>query len=41
MVAIEVKSGRDYTIHTALNKFINNTDYDKIIYTPVYCAMFL
>ena len=58
VVPIEVKSGKDYTIHSALNTFVNNDDYkikkayvisnertvtkkDKIIYIPVYYAMFL
>lgn len=58
VVPIEVKSGKDYTIHSALNNFVHNDDYkikkayvisndrivkqnDKIIYIPVYYAMFL
>lgn len=28
VVPIEVKSGRDYTIHSALNNFINNKEYN-------------
>ena len=24
---IEVKSGKDYTVHSALNTFVNNEDY--------------
>ncbi len=27
-VPIEIKSGRDYTIHSALNNFVNNDDYN-------------
>ena len=27
VLPIEVKSGRDYTIHSALNKLLSNTDY--------------
>lgn len=27
-VAIEVKSGRDYSIHSALDKFVSNPDYN-------------
>ena len=58
VVPIEVKSGKDYTIHSALNNFVHNDDYkikkayvisndrivkqnDKIIYIPVYYAIFL
>ena len=28
VLPIEVKSGKDYTIHSALNKFLNTPDYD-------------
>lgn len=28
ILPIEVKSGRDYTVHSALNKFISNKDYN-------------
>lgn len=27
VVPIEVKSGKDYTVHSALNNFVNNNDY--------------
>lgn len=27
VVPIEVKSGKDYTVHSALNKFVSNDDY--------------
>lgn len=27
MIPIEVKSGKDYTVHSALNNFVNNEDY--------------
>ena len=27
VVPIEVKSGKDYTVHSALNKFVENEDY--------------
>lgn len=27
-IPLEIKSGKDYTIHSALNKFISNTDYN-------------
>lgn len=26
-IPIEIKSGKDYTIHSALNKFMENKDY--------------
>ena len=29
---IEVKSGRDYTIHSALDKFVNNKDYNSYLF---------
>ena len=55
---IEVKSGRDYTIHSALTNVTSNDEYNikralvlsnnreittkgKIVYAPVYYAMFL
>lgn len=55
---IEVKSGRDYTIHSALSNVTSNGEYNikralvlsnnreittkgKIVYVPVYYAMFL
>lgn len=58
VLPIEVKSGKDYTIHSALNKLTSNEDYNikkayvlsneriikiknKIIYLPIYYAMFL
>ena len=58
VMPIEVKSGKDYTIHSALSQFVKNDDYHikravvlsndrvvktkgKIIYLPVYYAMFL
>ena len=28
VVPIEVKSGKDYTVHSALNQFISNEDYN-------------
>ena len=28
VVPLEIKSGKDYTIHSALNNFINNKDYN-------------
>lgn len=28
VVPIEVKSGKDYTVHSALNKFVSNNDYN-------------
>lgn len=57
VVPIEVKSGKDYAVHSALRTFADNDDYsvkngfvlsnerevrivDKIIYMPVYYAMF-
>ena len=27
-IPIEVKSGKDYTVHSALDKFISNDDYN-------------
>ena len=27
VIPIEVKSGKDYTVHSALNNFVNNEDY--------------
>ena len=27
-ISIEVKSGKDYTVHSALDKFISNDDYN-------------
>ena len=27
-VPLEIKSGKDYTIHSALNKFLSNPDYN-------------
>ena len=27
-IPIEVKSGKDYTVHSALNKFLSNDDYN-------------
>ena len=58
VVPVEVKSGKDYTVHSALTGFTANEDYNvkkayvlsnertvkrngKIIYMPVYYAMFL
>jgi predicted AAA+ superfamily ATPase len=58
VMPIEVKSGKDYTIYSALSQFVKNDDYHikravvlsndrvvktkgKIIYLPVYYAMFL
>ena len=56
-IPIEVKSGKDYKQHSALNNVLGNRDYqieravvfnndnieqdEKILYAPVYCAMFL
>lgn len=58
ILPIEVKSGRDYTIHSALNNLLGIKDFnvkkavvlsnerevkeeDRILYLPVYSAMFL
>ena len=27
-IAIEVKSGKDYTVHSALDKFMSNSEYN-------------
>lgn len=57
VVPIEVKSGKDYRVHSALNSCVSNPEYevneafvlancnirseDRIMYLPVYMAMFL
>ena len=58
VIPIEIKSGKDYRIHSALNNFTKTPDYkikkayvlsnerkiktnEKIIYLPIYYAMFL
>lgn len=28
VVPLEIKSGKDYTIHSAINKFLSNKDYN-------------